>query len=149
MSATTKFVAVGVALLGLAARAGGGAEAVTAAALGIALTTDRDRYAPGDTIAAELVVSNRAGHAVTLHFMSGQRYDFSIEDPKKKVVWRWSADRMFTQMLGEETLGPGREELVYRERLPAPRALGTYRVVGTVVASDRPMSVEVTVTVGN
>ena len=135
---------LGVALLGLAAAE---RRAVTVPTLGIALTTDKDRYAPGDTIAAELVVSNRSGRAVTLHFMSGQRYDFSIEDAKKKVVWRWSADQMFTQMLGEETLGPRREELVYRERLPAPETPGTYRVVGTVVASDRPLSAAVTVTV--
>jgi hypothetical protein len=115
--------------------------------LDVALTADASDYAPGDTIAVRLAVANRGAQPITLHFSSAQRCDFEIRDARGATLWRWGADRMFAQMLGEETLLRGRNDLNCRERLPAPRTPGTYRIIGTVVASDRPMAASVVVTV--
>ena len=45
-----------------------------------------------------------------------------------RVFWRWSADKAFIQMLGEEELAPG-ESLTYEERFEGSLAVGTYTVV--------------------
>src|SRR2546430_15810537 len=72
----------------------------------LTLHTDRERYAPGQPVRLRLEVFNDAAEPVRLHFKSSQQYDFHVlwED---QLLWRWSADRMFAQMLTEETLAPG------------------------------------------
>ena len=115
--------------------------------LAVALTTDREHYLPGGTIVAELRVVNRADREVVLRFTSGQRYDFIVEYENGGHAWRWAADRVFTQVLGEETLGPGRGELVYRERLPAPTQPGRYRITGMLTGANRRLSATVSVEV--
>jgi hypothetical protein len=84
---------------------------------------------------------------LTLHFATAQRCDFVIQDTSGAILWRWGADRMFAQVTGTETLGSSRTELVCRERFTAPRAAGVYRLVGAVLAADRPMSATVSVVV--
>lgn len=54
-----------------------------------------------------LHVTNPSTQPVTLEFGTAQRYDFVVQTSGGKEVWRWSADQMFAQMLGEETLEPG------------------------------------------
>jgi len=54
---------------------------------------------------------------------------------------------MFAMLLGEETLGPDKEEIayteVYRDRLEP----GHYKVTGVLVARNRPMSASVEIEV--
>lgn len=107
-----------------------------AQSVAVVLSTNKRRYAPGETIAADLSASSASG-AVTLLFTSGQRYDFVLTDGAGTEVWRWSAGRGFVQMLGEETLAPGRP-LLFRERFAAPLAPGQYRLVGLVTATVGP-----------
>ena len=116
-------------------------------ALQVSLTTDKFHYASGEPIAITLTVANRAPPPITLGFTSGQRYDFAIEDAAGKTLWRWAADKGFIQVLGEETLEAG-GKLVYQERFTERLGPGTYRIIGRLVASDRPLSAAVTVTVG-
>ncbi|HEX8903853.1 MAG TPA: BsuPI-related putative proteinase inhibitor, partial [Longimicrobiaceae bacterium] len=61
--------------------------------------------ATADGVAFSLAVTNSTQRPVTLEFRSGQTYDFGVSDGGREV-WRWSADRMFTQALRSETLGP-------------------------------------------
>jgi hypothetical protein len=72
----------------------------------LTLHTDRESYRPGELVQLRLEVLNDDGKPVTLPFNSAQRYDFEVlrEDQR---IWRWSADRMFAQVLTEETLAPG------------------------------------------
>ena len=121
---------------------------MTPPTLGIALTTDMAHYAPGGTIIARLTASGVSDEAITLHFRSAQRCDFVIQDTNGTTLWQWGADRMFAQAIGAETLGPARTELVCREQFAAPRTAGTYRIVGSLTSSDRPMSAVVSITVG-
>jgi len=121
------------------------AQAVTDSPLVLTVTTDQPRYAPGDSVSVTLLVANRSSAPVTLQFSSGQRYDFTIGGDGT-TLWRWSDDRAFIQMLGEERLEPG-AELIYRERAKAPAAPGTYRVTGMLTAQDRLRQASVAISV--
>ncbi|HEX2095539.1 MAG TPA: BsuPI-related putative proteinase inhibitor [Longimicrobiaceae bacterium] len=59
-----------------------------------------------DSIRFVLQVTNTGPTPVTLDFTSGQSFDFVVQQGGREV-WRWSADRMFTQALRTETLRPG------------------------------------------
>lgn len=114
--------------------------------LELRVSTDRARYAPGDTILATFSVTN-AGVRLTVRFSSGQRYDFALLDAAGREIWRWSAERGFIQVLGEETVEPG-GSLRYQERIAAPREAGTYRLVAELVSMDGPHRTVATLTVG-
>lgn len=122
-------------------------EKMRESGFGVSMTTDRAVYTAGQPINIELRVLNRTGENVTLQFRNGQRFDFAIAESGGKEIWRWSRGRMFTMALGTETLGPGRTEVTYKETHTGRLAPGTYKVTGTVTASNRPMSGSVTVEV--
>ena len=119
-------IAVLAGVFGLMTAEWGGSEEIPAqrgsamaeSMLGVSLTTDKAIYAAGESIVIELIVFNRTSESLTFDFRDAQHYDFVIEDTEGNSVWRWAEGRMFVQVLGEETLGPGREEVVYT---PGPR----------------------------
>jgi len=76
-----------------------------AGAAGPLVTTLQTAAAP-DSVRFTLQVTNASQQPVTVHFSSGQSYDFSVSDGGS-VVWRWSEDHMFTQALRSEALAPG------------------------------------------
>lgn len=53
-----------------------------------------------------LQVTNGGTQPMALQFSSGQSFDFVVTQDGREL-WRWSADRMFTQALRSETLAPG------------------------------------------
>ncbi len=122
-------------------------EKMRESGFGVYLTTDRPIYSADQPINAELCVFNRTEEKAMLSFRSGQRYDFVVSDSGGKEIWRWSRGRMFIQMLGQETLGPGKTQLSYRQTYAGKLAPGTYKLTGTVTASNRPTSASVTVEV--
>lgn len=89
-----------------------------------------------DGVEFRLHVTNASPRPVTLHFGDGQRYDFVVRGPDGGVVWRWSADQMFTQAVGKEVL-PAGESLRYGARWSADVPPGTYQAVGVVTARER------------
>ncbi len=107
---------------------------------GVSLTTDKSSYAVGERIVIELIVFNRTAEDLIFDFRNAQKFDFIIEDAAGTRVWRWSDGRMFTQALGEEILGPGREEVVYTETYTEPLQRGGYKVIGALVSTNRPLS---------
>ena len=120
---------------------------MAALTFGISVTTDKASYAAGERIVIELIVFNRTPDQLTFHFRDAQRYDFVIEDAEGKRVWRSAEGQMFAQVLGEETVGPGREEMVYTETYAGPLEPGDYNVIGSLVAQDRPLSASLTITI--
>jgi Intracellular proteinase inhibitor len=125
-------------LLGLAAEG---------AALDLLLKADKSTYAPGEPITLTLEVPNRGPHPVTLHFRSDQRYDIVIRDSQGREVWRWSAEQMFAQVLGEEILPPGSAALTYGVTLRERLAPGRYTVVGIIPAEGGPISASLDLTI--
>ena len=113
-------------------------------------TTETD-----DGLTLSLRIENAGPDPVTLGFRTGQRAEFTAypagEGPagpdgdRAEAVWRYGAERAFTQALGSETLAPG-EGVSYEVtwRSPPP---GTYRVVGESAATDRDVRAATVVTV--
>ena len=105
-----------------------------------------------------LTVTNEGDDPVTLRFRTGQRADFAAyrlgEDDERgendegdggaeagtddDPVWRYGTGRMFTQVLGTETLEPG-ESTTYEATWGDP-PVGAYRIVGEVTAEERDLS---------
>ncbi len=112
---------------------------------GVSVTTDKAIYTASESIVIELTVFNRTAESLTFDFSNAQHYDFIIEDAEGNSVWRWAEGRMFAQVLGEETLGPGREEVVYTETYAGPLQRGGYEVTGVLISSNRPLSASLTI----
>jgi len=101
-------------------------------------------------VTLSLRIENGGSEPVTLRFRTGQRAevtaypaDESTDSPDP--VWRYGADRMFTQALGSETLAPG--ESVSHEATWRDPPAGTYRIVGEAAATDRDVRADTVVTV--
>ena len=107
--------------------------------------------AAGDDGGIDLALTIRnAGDAPgTLRFRTGQRADFAAyrtgegdgpagPDGDADPVWRYGTGRLFTQVLGSETLEPG-ESTTYEATWNDPPA-GRYRIVGEVTAEERDLS---------
>ena len=75
-----------------------------------------------------LTVVNVGEEEVEFWFGSGQAWDVVICDTAGRELWRWSADKLFTQAVWSKRLGPG-EEMRFSTSWQAPRA-GRYVVVG-------------------
>ena len=104
----------------------------------LSVTTDRQTYAAEDLIELTLELENSTDQALVLNFSTGQRYDFTILRGPAEIVWSWSEDRMFMQMLGQETVGPS-QVLAYREQISPRLSAGTYTVTGRIVAQNQTL----------
>lgn len=114
---------------------------------GISMSTDKMNYSVGEPIIITLKIFNYTEEEITFHFNTGQRYDFIIKDEEGKEIWRWSEDRMFAMMLGEEVLGPTNPEVTYIGEYTNNLSPGYYKITGIFVAQDRPMSGNVVIIV--
>ncbi|MBN3033194.1 MAG: hypothetical protein JW873_03785 [Candidatus Saganbacteria bacterium] len=75
--------------------------------LTLKLLTDKSVYRAGEPVKMTLSVKNRSGRPVAGRLSSAQKYDFIITDKAGKVVWRWSAGKVFALMITPFKLGPG------------------------------------------
>ena len=116
-------------------------------AVEISITTDKTDYGPGEPIVLRVEVTNGTDEPVVLEFSTGQRYDFVMDGAEGGTAWRWSADKAFIQVLGEEQLAPG-ESLTYEERFEGSLAAGTYTVVAMLVATNVALEARTTIRVG-
>ena len=114
---------------------------------GISVTVNKPLYTPEESIAMTLRVFNYTSQEITFSFTTAQRYEFTMDDAEGQEVWHWSDGRIFAQVIGKETLGPGREEMVYTETYAGPLEPGGYKVTGILVASDRTISASITITI--
>lgn len=114
---------------------------------GAVVSTDRPVYRVGGPIRITFVVFNHTPTPVRFDFASGQRYDVVIENQAGKEIWRWSAGRMFTMALGQETLGPERRRLVYEAEITERLAPGRYRIKGVLADNARHLSASVEIEV--
>lgn len=82
-----------------------------------------------------LHVTNPSPEPMTLEFASAQRYDFVVRSKGGAEVWRWSADQMFAQMLGEETLAPGTSRDYAADWQPAGQS-GVFEAIARLTATN-------------
>jgi len=114
---------------------------------GISMMTDKMSYSVDVPIIMTLKIFNYTEEEITFHFNTGQRYDFIIEDEEGSKIWRWSEDKMFTMVLGEEILVPTNPEVIYTAEYKGKLSSGYYKVTGILVAKDRTMSGNVVIIV--
>ncbi len=81
----------------------------------VALSTDRSRYERGEPVFLRLTVRNRGLAPALLEFATAQRYDFRVLQPDGRLVWQWSHDKVFAQVLGTLRLQP-QQTRIYTER---------------------------------
>jgi hypothetical protein len=110
-----------------ASRAGDGT--VIASSLDVSVGTD---------VRLTLHVTNSSDSTVELRFPSGQTHDFAVVDSTGREVWRWSADRMFTQALQTRTLAAG-HSLTYEERWSPGSITGALTAVGRLASVNLPV----------
>lgn len=88
-----------------------------------------------DSVQFTYQVTNVSDQPVTLTFPSAQRFDVRVTQDGREI-WRWSADRMFAQMLGEERLDAD-ETRQYTAVWPAPGdATGEMTAVAFLTAQE-------------
>jgi len=114
---------------------------------GISMSTDKMNYSVGEPIIMTVKIFNYTEEKITFHFNTSQRYDFIIENEERNEIWRWSKDKMFAMVLGEETLGLTNQEIIYATEYQGKLSLGYYKITGIFVAQDRPMSGSIVVEV--
>jgi hypothetical protein len=92
----------------------------------------------GTDVRLTLHITNSTAESVELRFSSGKTHDFVILDSKGVEVWRWSADRMFTQALQTRALRVS-ESVTYEERWVPGSASGTFTAVGLLASTNVPI----------
>ncbi len=107
---------------------------------GAFLSTDKAVYRPGQPIRITFEVFNHTPTPVRFDFNSGQRFDVVVRDGQGKEVWRWSAGRLFTMALGQESLGPARPRLTYEAVCTAELEPGRYRITAFLTDVRRRLS---------
>jgi len=71
------------------------------------LRQESSNYLQGEVVRLLLSVTNNGNEEVVLKFSSGQQYDFYVQDSEDVEIWRWSANRLFTQALSEISIPVG------------------------------------------
>ena len=108
--------------------------------LEVSVWLDSGTYAIGEPIKMRLSAVNKTAGPLILEFPTSQRFDFVVS-AGGRPVWQWSADMMFAQALGRETVQPG-DSLVYEVRWDqrlgdgTNPGLGAYTIRG--VLTTRP-----------
>ena len=105
----------------------------------VILAADKRMYAQGEPLELIIGLMNRTSRPLTLRFGTAQRYDFLVRDRRGQQVWRWSTERSFAQVLGEETVAPG-GELVYSVTVHQQFPAGRYTVTGIIPAAEGRVS---------
>jgi hypothetical protein len=74
-----------------------------------ALSLDSSKYPAGDDtqLFARLTLRNTQAEPLVLTFPSGQMFDLKIINNKGEIVYTWSADKLFPQIVTTEQIGPG------------------------------------------
>jgi hypothetical protein len=105
------------------------------------LTTSFDVVPDGDDVRFSFRVVNAAPKSVEVNFASGQAYDFVVVDSVGREVWRWSADRVFTQSVRNKLLGKG--EAISANEKWSPAKPGKFTAIAQLTSSNYPIEQKV------
>jgi hypothetical protein len=88
-----------------------------------------------DSARFSLLVTNPADQPVELTYPTGQSFDFVVEQNGREL-WRWSDDRVFTQAIRQETLGPEETLNFAATWTPPAGAEGEFTVRGMLTTQE-------------
>jgi hypothetical protein len=77
----------------------GGVTVLSAAEVSFGISLGASTYRPGDPVIARLTLRNTTGRPLRLTFNSGQIFDLRIRNERDEVVYVWSADKLFPQVI--------------------------------------------------
>ncbi|MDR7520086.1 MAG: BsuPI-related putative proteinase inhibitor [Armatimonadota bacterium] len=109
--------------------------------LKLELNTDRAVYRAGDVVVVTLQVTSLAQRPASMT-VGGQEFDVTVRQ-RGALVWQWSHDKAYVQIIRELPLAPG-QVLTYRatwdQRDLQGRRVdpGTYEIFGTFFGALRP-----------
>lgn len=89
-----------------------------------------------DSVRFSLQVTNGSTAAVPITFSSGQSFDFVVERDGREV-WRWAADKGFTQAIREERFAPGETRTFSAAWAPPRGTTGSFTARGVLTSVDR------------
>ena len=67
---------------------------------------DASTFVQGENITIVLAIKNVSAERKTLHFGSGQQYDFIVKDTNDTIMWRWSTGKVFIQSTTSYDIAP-------------------------------------------
>jgi hypothetical protein len=105
---------------------------------GLALTVSEASDARKMSFALEL--KNTDDKLAEVRFANGRTHEFIVLDEQNREVWRWSAGRLFTQVLQTKQLQKG-EAIRYTAHWDTA-APGRYRVVASLNSSEYKLPIE-------
>jgi hypothetical protein len=105
------------------------------------LETKFDVALEGGDVRFNLSVVNTTRKSVEVNFSSGQAYDFVVIDSVGREVWRWSADRIFTQSVRNKLLSKG--DAITASEKWSPAKLGKFTAIAQLTSSNYPVQEKV------
>ena len=110
-------------------------KATTFGSDSVAFTLQVTNTASARLVVLSVPVGRVASAPLVLEFGSGQEFDFVVSRGAQEV-WRWSADRMFTQALRTDTLAPDETRTYSATWTPPPGSAGEYTIRGSLAARN-------------
>jgi hypothetical protein len=104
---------------------------------GLALTVSEGNDA---RMSFALELKNTDDKLAEVRFANGRTHEFIVLDEQNREVWRWSAGRLFTQVLQTKQLQKG-EAIRYTAHWDTA-APGRYRVVASLNSSEYKLPIE-------
>lgn len=97
-----------------------GNSAAEAPQVGFTVALDAPSYKAAESIdiLVRLTLRNTHAQPVTLTFPSSQRYDARIWNDRGQIVYAWSADKLFAQVISTEQVGPGERTFAFTANVP-------------------------------
>jgi hypothetical protein len=126
---------------GAAGVAGGQAQRASTAELELILKLSKTTLAPDEPLQMTLTACNKTSRTIEATFPTAQRQDYEVSR-SGSVVWHWSHDRAFAQVLTSESWTPGHcrdigtEQWLQMDDGGRPVGPGSYDVVGVLTTTS-------------
>jgi hypothetical protein len=115
-------------------------------------STNKAEYGQGEAIRLQLSLGNGNVDPMTLTFASSQIYDFWVQGPGGKEVWRWSASRVFLTVITHVDIMPKATieysetwDQLHNDGMAVPP--GVYKIHAGIVIADAPRVDPVTIVI--
>lgn len=104
----------------------------------VEVDTDKKVYKINETITIYINVTNPTDSPTILQFRSSHQFDYEVREGYNNLVYRWSDDKFFLQVLTSVTIPAGESYIMSFAHTPQDWSLkpGTYIIAGEVVGYD-------------
>jgi hypothetical protein len=142
------FAVLAVLIIVAGATAGPAVER-TQGDLRLRLAVAKASFTAGEPVEARLAITNAASSPINITYYTGQQSDLLVRQ-RGALIWQWSHDKAFVQVVRESTMGPG-ERLFYswmwdqRDLQGRQVEPGAYEISAVFMGAQRsgPRTVEV------